>query len=138
LISLSKEKIRGKNGYPLTPDLKIDEVNPQDYFGVVIPGGTNNPDYLRRNQKVLDFIAKIDEQKKLIAAICHAGWVLISARILKGRKGTCYYAIKDDFINAGVQFEDKPVVIDGNLITSRMPADLPKFLKAILKFLEEC
>ncbi|MGQ4873582.1 MAG: type 1 glutamine amidotransferase domain-containing protein [Promethearchaeia archaeon] len=137
IISLDTEMIKGKNGYPLKPDLKIDDADPKDFEGIVIPGGTNNPDYLRRNKKILDFVAKINEQGKLVAAICHAGWVLISAKVVKGRKATSYYAIKDDMINAGVEFEDKPVVIDNNLITSRMPADLPEFLKAILKFLEK-
>lgn len=121
----------------MTPDLKIEDVNPDDFSGIVIPGGTNNPDYLRRNQNILDFVVKINMQKKLVAAICHAGWVLISAKVVKDRRGTCYYAIKDDFINAGIHYQDSPVVVDDNLITSRMPADLPEFLKAILKFLEE-
>jgi len=137
LISLQKRQIKGKNGYPMTPDLKIDNVNPDDYDGVIVPGGTNNPDYLRRSQKILDFVHTINEQGKLVGAICHAGWVLISAKVVKDRKATSYFAIKDDMINAGVKFEDVPVVIDGNLITSRMPSDLPDFLKAILDFLKD-
>ena len=93
--------------------------------------------YLRRSQKALDFVAKINVQGKLTAAICHAGWVLISAKILKGKKATSYYAIRDDMENAGVVFVDESAVVDGNLITSRSPADLPDFLKAILHFLGE-
>ncbi len=135
IISLQKRPIKGKNGYPMKPDYKIDEVSPDDFDGVVIPGGTKNPDYLRRNKNVLDFVAKINEKGKLVAAICHAGWVLISAKVIKGRKATSYFAIRDDMINAGAQFEDSPVVVDGNLITSRMPSDLPEFMKKVFIFL---
>ncbi|MHA1489676.1 MAG: type 1 glutamine amidotransferase domain-containing protein [Promethearchaeota archaeon] len=136
LISLQKREIKGKHGYPIIPNRTINEANPDDYNGVIIPGGTKNPDYLRRNKKILDFVAKINEQGKLVGAICHAGWVLISAKIVKDRKATSYYAIKDDMVNAGVKFEDVPVVIDDNLITSRTPDDLPDFMKAILTFLK--
>ncbi len=137
LISLTKREIKGKWGYPIMPHKKIDEANPDDYDGVVIPGGTKNPDYLRRNKKILDFVAKINEQGKLVGAICHAGWVLISAKIVKDREATAYFAIRDDMINAGVKFRDSPVVIDGNLITSRTPDDLPQFMKAVLDLLSK-
>ena len=137
LISLTKREIKGKWGYPIMPHKKIDEANPDDYDGIVVPGGTKNPDYLRRNKKILDFVAKINEQGKLVAAICHAGWVLISAKIVKDREATAYFAIRDDMINAGVKFRDNPVVIDGNLITSRTPDDLPQFMKAVLDFLSK-
>lgn len=135
LISLTKREIKGKWGYPIMPHKKIDEVNPEDYDGVIVPGGTKNPDYLRRNKNILDFVSKINEQGKLVGAICHAGWVLISAKIVKNREATSYFAIRDDMINAGVKFKDEPVVIDGNLITSRTPDDLPQFMKAVLDFL---
>jgi protease I len=110
-------------------------VSVSDYDGVIIPGGTKNPDYLRRNKDVLNFVQKMDQQNKLVGAICHAGWVLISSKVIKGRKATSYYAIKDDMINAGAIFVDSSVVIDGNLITSRMPDDLPDFMKEVLKFI---
>jgi protease I len=135
LISLQKQPIKGKNGYPITPDFKIDEVNPDEYDGVIVPGGTTNPDHLRRNKKILEFVAKINEKGKLVGAICHGGWVLISAKVIKGRPATSYFAIKDDMINAGAIYKDQLVVIDNNLITSRMPADLPEFMKATLNFL---
>ena len=137
LISLSKGEIIGKWGYPFKPDLTINDANPNDYDGVIVPGGTKNPDYLRRNKKILEFVSRINEQGKLVGAICHAGWVLISAKIVKNRKATSYFAIKDDMINAGVIFEDSSVVIDDNLITSRTPNDLPDFMKAVLDFLIE-
>ena len=136
LISLGKRPIEGKYGYIMKPSHKIEDVTAEDYDGVIIPGGTKNPDYLRRNQAILKFIHEINEQKKLVGAICHAGWVLISSKVIKGRKATSYYAIKDDMINAGAEFHDKSVVSDGNLITSRMPDDLPDFMKAVLKFLK--
>ena len=137
LIGLSRKEITGKWGYPCTPGLTIENARPDDYDGVIIPGGTKNPDYLRRSKKTLDFVHEINEAGKLVGAICHAGWVLISAKVIKGRKATSYFAIKDDMINAGALFEDKSVVIDNNLITSRSPDDLPAFMKAILNFLQE-
>ena len=137
LISLTKREIKGKWGYPFMPNKKIDEVNPEDYDGVIVPGGTKNPDYLRRNKKILEFVSQINEQGKLVGAICHAGWVLISAKVVKDREATSYFAIRDDMINAGVKFKDEPVVIDGNLITSRTPDDLPHFMKAVLEFLSK-
>ncbi len=137
LISLSKNEIKGKWGYPTRPHISIHEANPDNYDGVIVPGGTKNPDYLRRNKKVLDFVSNINRQGKLVGAICHAGWVLISAKVVRDRKATSYFAIKDDMINAGAKFEDAAVVIDENLITSRTPDDLPDFMKAVLKFLSE-
>ena len=136
IISLYRREIKGKHGYPLKPDKLVREARVDDYDGVIIPGGTKNPDYLRREKDVLDFVAKINDQNKLVGAICHAGWVLISAKIIKDRKATSYFAIKDDMVNAGANFEDKPVVVDDNLITSRKPDDLPDFMKEVLKFLE--
>lgn len=136
LISLGKRPISGKFGYVMKPNNRIDEVNADNYDGVIIPGGTKNPDYLRRNKQVLDFVHSINEKNKLVGAICHAGWVLISSKVINNRKATSYYAIKDDMVNAGADFEDSPVVIDGNLITSRKPDDLPYFMEKVLKFLK--
>ncbi|MFW5895346.1 MAG: type 1 glutamine amidotransferase domain-containing protein [archaeon] len=136
LICLDLETIEGKHGYPMNPDLVIENAHAEEYSGLILPGGANNPDHLRRHKNVLQFVKKFDEQKKLIAAICHAGWVLISAKILNGRDATSYFAIKDDMLNAGVNFKDQSVVISNNLITSRSPADLPDFMKAILEFLD--
>ncbi|MBD3196357.1 MAG: DJ-1/PfpI/YhbO family deglycase/protease [Candidatus Lokiarchaeota archaeon] len=137
LVSLSEDIIKGKHGYPIKPDLTINEVDVNNYSGLVLPGGSSNPDHLRRHKKVLDFVVEFNNQEKLIAAICHAGWVLISAKILEGKKATSFFAIKDDMINAGVEFYDDAVIIDGNLITSRSPDDLPDFMTAILRYLNE-
>lgn len=137
LIGLTKEEVKGKWGYPFKPDLAIGDANPDDFDAVIVPGGTKSPDYLRRSKKVLDFVSRINEKGKLVGAICHAGWVLISAKVVKGRRATSFFAIKDDMINAGAKFEDIPVVVDRNLITSRMPEDLPDFMKAVLNFLNK-
>lgn len=102
---------------------------------MVIPGGYA-PDILRKDKEILSFVREMDKEKKLVAAICHAGWVCVSAGILKGRTATCFSAIKDDVINAGAKYIDKEVVVDKNLITSRNPYDLPRFCKEIIKFLK--
>lgn len=121
---------RGKNGYPVESQVAIKNLKPVRFDAVIIPGGFA-PDYLRRYPETLTFVKAMDE-KKTVAAICHAGWVLISAGIVRGRKITGYYAIHDDLRNAGAKlYPDKPVMVDGNLITSRSPADLPFFCQAI-------
>ena len=136
IIGVKMDRFQGKHGYPVKPDKEIDKANPDDYDGVIIPGGVENPDKLRRYPKTIAFVAKLYHDKKLVAAICHGGWVLVSAKILEGRKATSFFAIKDDMVNAGVEFVDKEVVVDGNLVTSRMPDDLPVFMKEVLKILD--
>src|SRR6185436_3726873 len=108
----------------------------QDFAGLLIPGGFM-PDKLRRNPVVLKLTREIHEQGKLVAFICHGGWIPISAKILKGKRATGTVAIKDDLENAGAIWVDEPVVIDGNLISSRTPLDLPAFARAIVQFLEQ-
>jgi protease I len=103
-----------------------------DFSGVVIPGGYA-PDILRRYKEVNNFVREMYKKNRLVAAICHGGWVLVSAGIVKGKKVTGFYAIKDDLVNAGGKFIDKEVVVDGNLITSRKPFDLPPFCREILR-----
>lgn len=125
----------GKHGYPCKADIAFDEVDPKKFVGLVIPGGYA-PDKIRRSPKALEIVRKLHDVNRLIAFICHAGWVPISAKILKGKHVTGFSAIKDDLENAGAIFSDKPVVVDGNIVTSRTPADLPDFAKAMLKFLE--
>lgn len=135
-IGVKETAYVGKYGYPIQCQTTIDKVKPKDFDGVIVPGGWA-PDFLRLSPKVLEFVADLDKRGKLVAAICHAGWVIASAKIVKGRKLTSYVAIKDDLVHAGATWVDKEVVVDGNLITSRTPNDLPAFLKAILRFLEE-
>ncbi len=123
---------KGKNGYPIEVDGDIKKYKPEDFDALIIPGGWA-PDKLRRYNYVLDFVKEMNKQGKVIAAICHAGWILASAGIVKGKKLTCVSAIKDDMINAGAAYENSEVVVDGNLITSRRPSDLPAFCREIIK-----
>lgn len=126
---------KGKHGYPCKADVAIEKVKSKDYHALVIPGGYA-PDRLRRIPQVLTLTAEFNQSKKPIACICHAGWVAISAKILKGRKCTSFSGIKDDMENAGAIWSDKPLVVDKNLITSRHPGDLPLFGKAIIAALK--
>jgi len=130
----SASKYTGKYGYPVDVDVSADQVSAADFDAIIIPGGYA-PDILRRYPSVLKLVREAFEQGKIVAAICHAAWVPISAGILKGRTATCFYAIKDDLINAGATYVDREVVRDGNLITSRTPADLPAFCREIISAL---
>jgi deglycase len=123
---------KGKKGYPVTVDAQIADLNPSEFDAVVIPGGYA-PDHMRRSEDLLRFVRAIDDQGKTVGAICHAPWVTVSAGIMKGRRATCVPAIKDDVINAGADYVDAPVVVDGNLVTSRRPDDLPQFLPALIE-----
>jgi protease I len=137
LVAGTGEKTyQGKRGYPLTVDTSVDEITSDRFDGLVIPGGYA-PDIMRRSQKLLQLTREIYQAGKPVAFICHAGWVPISAGIVKGKRGTSVGAIKDDLVNAGLIWEDSPVVVDGNLISSRTPADLPVFCKAIIAALEK-
>jgi protease I len=127
----NKKEYRGKHGYPITVDTTVEEIRGADYDCVIIPGGWA-PDFIRRSQVALELVRGMNDAKKTVAAICHAGWVLSSAGVLRGRKVTSFSAIKDDMVNAGATWEDKEVVVDGNLVTSRKPDDLPAFCQAIL------
>lgn len=124
----------GKYGYPVIADKSYDQVRAADFDGVVIPGGYA-PDHIRRYPEANQFVRDLDAQGKLVASICHGGWVLCSAAMLKGRRATCFFAIKDDVVNAGAAFEDAEVVVDGNLVTSRKPDDLPAFCRAAIQVL---
>ena len=127
---------QGKKGYPITVDTSVDEIRAADFDGLVIPGGYA-PDIMRRSQKLLQLTREIFQAGKPVAFICHAGWVPISAGIVKGKRGTSVGAIKDDLVNAGLLWEDSAVVVDGNLISSRTPGDLPQFCKALIAALEK-
>jgi protease I len=124
----------GKHGYPATADLLLEEARSADFAGLLIPGGFM-PDKLRRDPKVLSLTREFFEQGKLVAFICHGGWIPISAKILKGRRATGSRGIKDDLENAGAIWVDEPAVVDGNLISSRTPVDLPQFARAMVQFL---
>ena len=123
------ETYTSKVGYPVKSDKSYDQVRAVDFDGVVVPGGYA-PDHIRRHSAANRFVHEMNQQGKLIAAICHGPWVLCSADMLNGRKATCFFAIKDDVIHAGAKYEDAEVVVDGNLVTSRKPEDLPAFCRA--------
>jgi protease I len=114
-------------------DRALDKANPADYAAVVLPGGAINADKLRMNVKARKFVQQIYEADKVVAAICHAPWLLVSNGLASGRKLTSYFTIQDDIRNAGGNWVDEEVVVDGNLITSRKPDDLPAFNKAIIE-----
>ncbi len=132
----SKKEYKSKEGYPAREELSIKNARAGDFSAVVIPGGYA-PDILRRYKEVNKFVRDMYRNKKVVAAICHGGWVLASAGILKGKKVTGFSAIKDDLVNAGAEFIDEEVVVDGNLITSRNPYDLPAFCKEMIKQLKK-
>lgn len=127
---------KGKHGYPCRSEVAFESVQVSQFDGVVIPGGYA-PDHMRRHPKALQIVKQLNEDEKMIAFICHAGWVPVSAKILKGRKVTGYFSIKDDLENAGAVYFDEPAVVDRNFVSSRFPDDLPHFCKAILKVLEK-
>uniref|UniRef100_A0A7C4QLL0 Type 1 glutamine amidotransferase n=1 Tax=Schlesneria paludicola TaxID=360056 RepID=A0A7C4QLL0_9PLAN len=125
---------RGKHGYPCVADADIADMEAADFHGVVCPGGWM-PDKLRRDPKVLQLVRDFAAAEKLVAAICHGGWIPISAGVYRGVKVTGSPGIKDDLLNAGAHFEDAPVVVDRHFVSSRKPDDLPDFCRAMLEVL---
>ena len=126
-----------KLGYPCVAQKSYAEVSANDFDGIVVPGGFA-PDHIRRHPKANQLVADINAQGKLVAAICHGPWVLCSAHgMLKGRKATSFFAIKDDVVNAGAEWSDAEVVVDKNLVTSRKAEDLPAFCVACINVLKK-
>jgi protease I len=121
-----------KKGYPVVADQSTAEARADQYDAVVVPGGWA-PDALRQDDRVLKLVREMERTGKVVAAICHGGWVLCSADIIRDRKVTCFKAIKDDMIHAGGKYADEEVVVDENIITSRVPTDLPAFCREIAK-----
>lgn len=122
----------GKYGIPVIPEVNASEVNSDEFNAVIIPGGFA-PDKMRINRDMLRLVKEFMDKGKIVAAICHGGWVLSSANVIKGKAVTACESIKDDLINAGANFIDQEVVVDGNLITSRRPSDLPAFCRTIIQ-----
>ena len=121
----------GKHGYPCVSDAAIDQMNEADFDALVVPGGFM-PDKLRRDKVVLDLVRAFDQAQKPIAAICHGGWIPISAGVYKGVTVTGSPGIKDDLINAGAVYEDAEVIVDRHHVSSRRPDDLPAFCRALI------
>ena len=136
LVGTDKKEFKSKYGYPITADVTIDAVSARQCDAVIIPGGYA-PDILRRFPAVIRLVQDMHREGRLIAAICHAGWVLCSADVVRGKTVTCFSAIKDDLVNAGATYVDTEVVRDGHLITSRTPDDLPAFMRVLLDALHE-
>jgi protease I len=120
-----------KHGYPVNVDVQAEQVKAVEFDAVIVPGGYA-PDLMRRHPAMVALVREAVQQGKVVAAICHAGWMLCSAGVLKGRRATSFHSIKDDMVNAGAEWQDAEVVVDGNLITSRKPDDLPAFCRAIV------
>ncbi len=136
VAGLDDHPVQGKKGHgPVAVDATVGQVAERDFDALVIPGGYA-PDKLRRSQEVLNLVRAFDGAGKPVAFICHAGWVPISAGIIKGRRATSVSAIRDDMVNAGTDWVDEATVVDGNLISARTPADLGPWMKALLKALE--
>jgi protease I len=130
------ESYPSKHGYPAKADVSAADVKADDFDAVIVPGGYS-PDHMRRHKPMVDLVTQAARQGKVLAAICHGPWMLCSAKCLKGRKVTGFFAIRDDVENAGGIWEDAPVVRDGNLVTSRTPDDLPAFMQGIFAALAE-
>ena len=132
IASESSEEIRGKNGYTVNPDITFEQALDMEFDLIIIPGG-RAPEKVRLNPIALNIVRDIFDSRKPVGAICHGPQVLISAGVVKGKKLTCYRGIRDDVISAGGLYVDERVVVDGNLVTSRMPDDLPYFMKSIME-----
>jgi protease I len=125
-----------KRAYPAKSDKSVKEVSASEFDAVIVPGGFA-PDYMRRNAAMVQLVKDATAQGKIVAAICHAGWMFCSADILRGKRATSFISIKTDMVNAGAIWEDAEVVRDGNIITSRQPEDLPAFCREIILALTE-
>jgi len=132
VASLSRGAIKGKHGYEVAVDKTLDEVNPDDYAILVLPGGAA-PALVRKESKALEIARSFFARSKPVAAICHGPQILISAGLLQGRHATCYKSVADELKEAGALYEDREVVVDANLVTSRQPADLPAFMRETMK-----
>lgn len=131
VAGLGEKQYTGKKGYPITVDGDCEDFVVGHWDIIVVPGGWA-PDKIRMNKAALEIVRKAAKAGNIVSAICHGGWVLASADVINGKKVTSYIAIKDDMVNAGAQWVDEEVTIDGNIITSRTPADLPAFCRSII------
>ncbi|KGP93027.1 glutamine amidotransferase [Pontibacillus chungwhensis BH030062] len=131
----ANEQYKGKYGVPITSDCSFEDVQASDYDAILVPGGWS-PDKLRRYESILTMVRSMNEDEKVIGQICHAGWVLISADILKGKRVTSTPGIKHDMMNAGAEWVNEAVTVDGHLVSSRRPPDLPDYMREFIKVLE--
>jgi protease I len=136
VASIKKGEIKGKHGYEVNVDKTLKQVNPEDYDILILPGG-KAPEVIRKEKEALEIAKHFFQKNKPVSAICHGPQTLISAGLLTGRHATCYKTVAKEMKDAGALYEDKEVVVDGNLITSRQPSDLPAFLKETIKLLKK-
>lgn len=135
VASLKKGTIKGKHGYEVTVDKTLQEIDPHEYEALILPGG-KAPGVLRQDTYALDIAKHFFQEDKPVSAICHGPQILISAGLLKGKKATSYKSVAKELKDAGAVYEDKEVVVDGNLVTSRQPSDIPAFLREIMKMIK--
>ena len=139
LASIATDAIQGEKdgekGDTITPDITLEDVDTDDYDALVLPGGVANPDKMRMQERAIEIIGEFMEDEKIVAAICHAPWLLVEADVVDGRRMTSWPSIRTDLDNAGAEVVDEAVVVDQNLITSRKPDDIPAFNEAIIEAL---
>jgi len=136
ILGTGRDSYTSKQGLQVKVDYNVADIEPKYYDGVVIPGGYA-PDAMRRYPALIDFVKSLFEDGRIVAYICHAGWVAASAGIVRGKRVTSFASIRDDMVNAGAEWVDEPVVRDGNLISSRVPSDLPAFNRTLVESLAE-
>jgi len=136
IASIKKDRIKGKHGYEKEVDITLKEVNPEDYDILILPGG-KAPEIIRKDKDAIGIAKHFFLKKKPVSAICHGPQTLITAGLLKGRHATCYKTVAHELKDAGAIYEDKEVVVDGNLVTSRQPSDLPAFMRETMKILRK-
>ena len=141
LASLKPDPITGEKGgekgESITPDTTLDRVDSGQYDALVLPGGVANPDKLRMDERAVEIVGEFMDDEKIVAAICHGPWLLVEADVVDGRQVTSWPSVRTDLENAGADVVDQEVVVDGNLITSRKPADIPAFNRAVIAALRE-
>ncbi len=141
LASIKTDAIQGEKAGEkadtIKPDMTIDDVDTDDYDALVLPGGVGNPDRMRTEERAIEIVTEFMDDDKLVAAICHAPWLLAEADVIDGRRLTSWPSVRTDLSNAGATVVDQEVVVDGNLITSRKPDDIPAFNAAVIKALTE-
>jgi protease I len=124
-------------GKTIRPDITVEQARVEDFDALILPGGVRNPDHLRTNKAAVDLVRAFVEEGKPVAAICHGPWLLVEADVLRGRTATSWPSIRTDLRNAGANVIDEPAVIDGNLVTSRKPDDVPAFTQALISLIEK-
>ncbi len=135
IASIKDGRIKGKHGYEVTVDKTLKEVNPDDYDILILPGG-KAPETVRKEKKAIEIARRFFEKNRPVSAICHGPQILITAGVLKERRATCYKSVAQEMKDSGAIYEDKEVVVDGNLVTSRQPSDLPSFLRETIRMLK--